>query len=140
MRGHKTRRGHKGKKHSGTKRHGRGEGQQHEQYMALLRLANKVASESKGLYADAKHKGCTGLASDLVSHFIDTENLLLKLADFGRSVHIHGEALTKEGAYRFVHHAKVDLDKLKSSGIISKKSHAREVAHLAHLAHLAHPA
>jgi hypothetical protein len=131
MRGHKTRRGHKGKKRSGTKRHQRGGGPFHDQYMALLRLANKVASESKGLYADAKLKGCKGLETPLLNHFLDTEHLLVKLADFGRTIRMGGEPLTEREAFKVVRHAKADLDKMLNAGAISAEKHAREVARLA---------
>jgi hypothetical protein len=85
--------------------------------MALLRLANKVASESKGLYADAKLKGCKGLETPLLNHFLDTEHLLVKLAE--------------REAFKVVRHAKADLDKMLNAGAISAEKHAREVARLA---------
>lgn len=131
MRGHKTRRGHKGKKRSGTKRHQRGGGPFHDQYMTLLRMANKVASESKGLYADAKMQKCKGLETPLFHHFLDTERLLVHLADFGRTVRVGGKPLTEKEAFKVVHHTKEDLDKMLRVGGISAEKHAREVARLA---------
>ena len=128
MREHKTRRGRKGSKRSGTKRHQRGGGRFQDKYIALLREVNRLGSESKGLYADAKLKGCRGLESAIFDHALDIEKLLNSIRDFGRSIHVEGQALVPADMFKTIHHRKSDLDKMLRAGLIRREAYDREVA------------
>jgi len=126
MRGYKTRRG--GKRRSGTKRHQRGGARQHDQYMDILRDVNKLASESKGLYAETKLQRCRGLESAAFNHMLDTEKLFNDIRAFGRAVSVGGQALVPADVLKVPRNRGSDLDKMWRAGLINRDTATKELA------------
>lgn len=123
MRGHKTRRGHRGKKRSGTKRHQRGGAADHGDFQGMFASAENLTRRLAELYADIrlKCKGdhCKALETSAMRAYISADTIFNGLLGFGQEVRLKGTPLLPPSATTTVRHTDRALDKMVAAKIVS---------------------